>query len=80
MARLLDGQRAFHFHGGGEFYQDSITLKIALWFFKAIPHPWGVCSQPRLCKCPDSVLLTKGQDPQALGSMEEREVVIVNIN
>lgn len=78
MARLLDWHRTFPWRW--RVLSDSITLKIALWFFKAIPHPWGVCSQPRLCKCPDSVLLTKGQDPQALGSMEEREVVIVNIN
>lgn len=33
--------------------------------------------QPGLCKCPESGLVTEGQDPQALGAMED---VMVNIN
>lgn len=37
-------------------------------------------SQPGLCKCPESGLVTKGQEPQALGPVEEREGVMVNIN
>lgn len=47
---------------------------------KAMPDPRSQSSQPGLCKCPESGLVTKGQDPQALGPMEEREAVMVNIN
>lgn len=36
--------------------------------------------QPGLCDRPESGLVTKGQDQQALGPTEEREAVTVNIN
>lgn len=80
MARLRDWHRTFGFHDGGEFYQTAHLENCTVVFQGHTPPLGSLLLQPRLCKCPDSALLTKGQDPRALGPMEEREVVIVNIN
>lgn len=82
--RVPHGQRfvgMFHFHGGGEFYQIALPCKLH-YGFKDHAQALGrsQSSQPGLCKCPESGLVTKGQDPQALGPMEEREAVMANIN
>jgi hypothetical protein len=63
-----------------ESLSDNIALKLHCGFQGHAQSLGSQSCQPGLCRCPESGLVTKGQDPQALGPMEEREVVMVNIN